>query len=475
MIKHPVFHVGLKQIPNSHYQSFSIVTMMHGRHIEPLFRRSKKHDNFLEEHFISVSAKSVLFCKIENLIFCYISKPLLRMHSSAILLFISNAILTSFSTIDAFTASYRLPVRLPKPVTLLDSDSTAFESEETNNINSYNETDQSSMDYLLHESSSTDRPIYEEISSLTDEQEYTVVIDNDSDLDLRDGTLSFPDTLLVQGSLKVGKLRCTREKLNPKGARVKVAAGGYLGATLYCVEQVEIWGEMHGNIHCETLLLGPEAVVEGNIEAKFLQVMGGASINGSIKTGKTARDFDPRKQDKIIIESQKKSLGEMAAPLTIIQEVTKRRATDPIIFTQNGTQRMSANEFYKPRKDSLDGLFGTVWRNASIRGDILSSSGKYLDSFGNPLIVEADEETVNSFREVRRFSHETRTLLDAHLRKKEKDKVLRLSAMKNHQSSRAFGYKRITADDSGSHTDEQSEDEEKPKDDQSGQMPTFMR
>lgn len=403
-------------------------------------------------------------------------KLLPHMHCSIILLCTWNAILTRYTTVGAFTPSYRLPIRLHKPVTLLDSDNIAFESDKSTNEKSFHQLDHISSNHSLHEIASIDVSASGDTSSLKDGLEHTVVIDHDSNLDLRDGTLSFPETLIVQGSLKVGKLRCTRENSHPKGAKVKVALGGYLGATVYCAEQVEVWGTLNGNIHCETLLLGPDAIVEGNIEAKFLQVMGGASISGSIKTGKSARSFDPRKQEKIIIEAPKKSLGEMNAPLTIIQEVTKKRTEYPLISNQNATQRMSANEFYKPRKDSLDGLFGTVWRNASIRGELLSSSGKYLDSFGNPLIVEADEETVKSFREVRRFSHETRTLLDEHLRKKEKDRMLTLSARKNNKNSRSYGFKRLTIEDNDDYRDEQSEDKMKPStDDSNGQMPTFMR
>jgi cytoskeletal protein CcmA (bactofilin family) len=377
---------------------------------------------------------------------------------------------TRFTAVDAFIASYRWPIRLQKPVSRLDSDNTVLESDDSSdNKFSSNQTDNVPLNNIFHESASIDRAFHGDTSSIKDDLEYTVVIDNDSDLDLRDGSLSFPDTLLVQGSLKVGKLRCTRENLHPKGAKVKVATGGYLGATLYCAEQVEIWGELHGNIHCETLLLGPDAIVEGNIETKFLQVVGGASISGSIKTGKVASTFDHRKQEKVIIEPPKKNLGEMNPPLTIIQEVTKKRAEKPVIMYQNGTQRMSANEFYKPRKDSLDGLFGTAWRNASNRGDLLSSSGKYLDSFGNPLIVEADEETVKSFREVRRFSYETRTLLDAHLRKKEKDKMLKLT------SNGVFGFKRLTPEDHDIYEEEQSEDEKNTSKDDPNEMPKFMR
>lgn len=343
---------------------------------------------------------------------------------------------------------FRVPTRINKHVTVLDNDDIAsFDPDHSSIRDEFFSAHQNENRLLLKDTLMIDLSRIEnnpkdinstvesdQELSVTQNEGYSVVIDSDSEMDLRDGILSFPDRLLVQGSLIVGKLRCTRERLaDSKGAKIKVDSGAYLEATLFCAEQVEVWGTLRGNIQCETLLLGPDAKVEGNIETNFLQVMGGASINGSVKAGQNASSFDPRYQDKIIIETKKHQVKEV--PLTIIQEATKRVYADPVTFTQTDNQRMSATEFYKPKKDSLDALFGKGIRKSLLKGTLSAASGKYLDSFGNPLIVEADEETVNAFREVRRFSHETRTLLDAHLRQKEKDKMLRLNQSSNGKDS----------------------------------------
>jgi hypothetical protein len=76
------------------------------------------------------------------------------------------------------------------------------------------------------------------------------------------------------------------------------------------------------------------------------------------------------------------------------------------------------------------------------------SKGKYVDSFGHPLIRGADDEQVASFREIRSLSSQTRDLLDTHKKKKEKDIILR----------------KATNDENAS---EEDGDE--------GQMPSFLR
>lgn len=53
------------------------------------------------------------------------------------------------------------------------------------------------------------------------------------------------------------------------------------------------------------------------------------------------------------------------------------------------------------------------------------SKGKYVDSFGHPLIRGADDDQVASFREIRNLSSQTRQILDTHQKKKEKELIQR--------------------------------------------------
>jgi hypothetical protein len=50
----------------------------------------------------------------------------------------------------------------------------------------------------------------------------------------------------------------------------------------------------------------------------------------------------------------------------------------------------------------------------------IDKQGKMVDSFGNPLIREANEDEVDSFREIRKMSQDTWNLINTHKRNKEK-------------------------------------------------------
>lgn len=102
----------------------------------------------------------------------------------------------------------------------------------------------------------------------------------------------------------------------------------------------------------------------------------------------------------------------------------------------------------EPRYDAVLDDFGNTFIN--------KDQGKYVDSFGNPLIKPADDDQVASFREIRSLSSRTRTLLDTHKKKKEKELI------------RRKGSKSSEKDDI---------DNEIPTDEDSdgGQMPSFLR
>ena len=51
--------------------------------------------------------------------------------------------------------------------------------------------------------------------------------------------------------------------------------------------------------------------------------------------------------------------------------------------------------------------------------------GKYVDSFGNPLLRGADDEQVACFRENRDLSKHTRALIDTHRRNKEREEIMK--------------------------------------------------
>jgi hypothetical protein len=65
------------------------------------------------------------------------------------------------------------------------------------------------------------------------------------------------------------------------------------------------------------------------------------------------------------------------------------------------------------------------------------TNGRYVDSFGNPLIRGADEEQVASFREIRNLSKATWTMINNHRKEKERKEILRRSnlvSIQNHEN-----------------------------------------
>lgn len=103
-------------------------------------------------------------------------------------------------------------------------------------------------------------------SSLDDElssENFSVVIGKGSALNLDgDGSLTFQDSLLVDGSL-AGNLKCLADSF--EDTLVRVGIGGELLADINCVAVVQVFGSVTGNIHCQQLIVGPGASIVGNI------------------------------------------------------------------------------------------------------------------------------------------------------------------------------------------------------------------
>ena len=100
------------------------------------------------------------------------------------------------------------------------------------------------------------------------ENNFSVVIGKGSDLNLDSvGTLTFSDSLLVEGSLS-GRLECLC--YNSKDTHVKIGVEGKLRADVKCVAMVEVLGSLTGDVHCQHLIVGPGAEVLGNITTESL-------------------------------------------------------------------------------------------------------------------------------------------------------------------------------------------------------------
>jgi hypothetical protein len=89
------------------------------------------------------------------------------------------------------------------------------------------------------------------------------------------------------------------------------------------------------------------------------------------------------------------------------------------------------------------------------------TKGKYVDSFGNPLIRGADDEQVASFREIRNLSSRTRSLLDMHRKEKEKELIRRKSTS--------------STTDEGDSSNNGFPSEEEGDEGDEGSMPSFLR
>jgi cytoskeletal protein CcmA (bactofilin family) len=108
-------------------------------------------------------------------------------------------------------------------------------------------------------------------------EKYSVVIDRNTILNLEgDGTLTFSESLLVEGKL-IGGLRCLQTSLedtpenlfhqnqNDCDTKVKIGMTGEIHADITCVKNVEVLGVVKGNIHCHSLVVGKHASIIGDI------------------------------------------------------------------------------------------------------------------------------------------------------------------------------------------------------------------
>ena len=84
-----------------------------------------------------------------------------------------------------------------------------------------------------------------------------------SSLTIPDGVLSFPTTLLVEGSVS-GKIDCAQPRFSP-GTRVTVARTGTIEGDVACAETVEVYGKVVGRIECKYLTVVAGAEVIGDV------------------------------------------------------------------------------------------------------------------------------------------------------------------------------------------------------------------
>ena len=119
----------------------------------------------------------------------------------------------------------------------------------------------------FHPLKSSDNKNLEEDLSLA--EEYSVVIGKGSTLDLEgDGTLTFADSLLVEGTL-IGSLKCLRDS-SLENTLVKIGIEGELQADVQNIAIVEVLGKLTGDVFCRQLIIGPGAQVVGNIMTEFM-------------------------------------------------------------------------------------------------------------------------------------------------------------------------------------------------------------
>jgi hypothetical protein len=81
--------------------------------------------------------------------------------------------------------------------------------------------------------------------------------------------LTFPWTLLVEGSLK-GSIQCSKQGQEKTTTRVRVSEGGELSADVTCVHSVEVHGRIIGNIECQHLTVGRSGEVIGDVHVSSM-------------------------------------------------------------------------------------------------------------------------------------------------------------------------------------------------------------
>ena len=141
---------------------------------------------------------------------------------------------------------------------------------------------------------------------------------------------------------------------------------------------------------------------------------------------------------------------------------------------------LSANEYHNTiQKDAIRKPGGMLYDgNASSKDDepmewvddfgnriVDPSKGKYVDSFGHPLIRGADDDQVASFREIRNLSKSTWTMIDSHRKEKERQRQVSNSTPKKDEDDPPL------TDDG----DDNAADGDKRNKGNRGDMPSFLR
>lgn len=119
--------------------------------------------------------------------------------------------------------------------------------------------------------------------SSSSSENFSVVIGKGSTLNLEgNGTLTFSDSLLVEGTL-IGKLKCLHDvhkyRTNDDNdydddddddniTLVKIGLQGELHADVNCVSNLVIDGVLRGDVMCKTVVIGSTAHVIGDIVAE---------------------------------------------------------------------------------------------------------------------------------------------------------------------------------------------------------------
>lgn len=278
-------------------------------------------------------------------------------------------------------------------------------------------------------------------------EKFSVVIGKGSTLNLEgDGTLTFSESLLVEGTL-IGRLRCLQsssdaefllENLQRHETKVKIGPEGELQADIHCVKNVEVQGLLKGNVCCHSLVVSKGASVIGDIMAEEIQVEAGASLIGSIVTGIFTReqtavldDFHHKQPNGFEItkkyhkeqESFHNDLDPDDAYGNIVEEVSIQKSTETSwmgVILQKNEKLPPKQNFDISTIDWVDD-FGREFITLD------PTNGRYVDSFGHPLIRGADDDQVASFRELRNLSKATWTMINTHRKEKERKEILQRS------------------------------------------------
>mmetsp|Transcript_7021 Transcript_7021/g.15319 ORF Transcript_7021/g.15319 Transcript_7021/m.15319 type:complete len:592 (-) Transcript_7021:2309-4084(-) len=120
------------------------------------------------------------------------------------------------------------------------------------------------------------------------EQQADVSIGVGSSLTIPDGVLSFPTTLLVEGSVS-GKIDCAQPRCSP-GTRVTVARTGTIEGDVACAETVEVYGKVVGRIECKYLTVVAGAEVIGDVVCGSIFLEPGATVLGVVQCGAAVED-----------------------------------------------------------------------------------------------------------------------------------------------------------------------------------------